>query len=95
MRLIRVVIRTSRTDIFPLAGSAETAHFRTVAVGHVAERHAGWLVWSSRPSATRAGNQVAPHGDAVFAVTVEASTYAELDRKLAEQDANDAAHKKS
>jgi hypothetical protein len=56
----------------------------------VAARHGGWLVWTSRPTATRAGNQVAPRDDAVFAVTVEAATWAELDEKLAEQDANDA-----
>ena len=34
MRPIRVVIRTSRTDSIPYAGSAVIAHFRTVVAGH-------------------------------------------------------------
>ena len=58
----------------------------------VAQRHPNWVVWTSRPTATRAGNQVAPKDDAVFAVTVEAGTWDDLDAKLTEQDENDAAH---
>ena len=56
----------------------------------IAQRHPNWVVWSSRPTATRAGNQTAPQGDGLFAVTVEAGSWADLDAKLTEQDKNDA-----
>jgi hypothetical protein len=56
----------------------------------IAQRHPNWVVWTSRPTATRAGNQTAPRGDGLFAVTVVADTWDDLDAKLTEQDENDA-----
>jgi hypothetical protein len=56
----------------------------------VARRHRGWVVWASRPTATRARTRVRPRSDGVFAMTVEAASWAELDAGLAEQDQADA-----
>jgi primase-polymerase (primpol)-like protein len=56
----------------------------------IAKRHPGWIVWNSRPTATRARKRARFRNDGVFAMTVEASTWSELDAKLAEQDAHDA-----
>ena len=56
----------------------------------VSERHPGWIVWTSRPTATRGRTKQRPRNDGVFAMTVEASTWPELDAKLAEQDEADA-----
>jgi hypothetical protein len=55
-----------------------------------AERHPGWIVWNSRPTATRARTRQPPRSDGVFAMTVEAATWPELDAKLTEQDEADA-----
>jgi hypothetical protein len=57
----------------------------------VAERHPGWLVRANRPMATRsAGHHHKPDAsDAVYAETVIADSWRELDDELAEQDAND------
>jgi hypothetical protein len=52
----------------------------------IAERHPGWIVWSSRPTATRARTRARFRNDSVFAMTVEASTWQELDVKLTLQD---------
>lgn len=57
----------------------------------IAQRHPGWLVWTSRPIATRAATGRPPLDDGVWAATVIADDWAELEAKLAEQDANDAA----
>jgi hypothetical protein len=56
----------------------------------IAERHPGWIVWASRPTATRARTSGRFRNDGVFAMTVEASTWPELDARLAEQDEADA-----
>jgi hypothetical protein len=56
----------------------------------IAGRHPGWIVWKSRPTATRARTRSVPRNDGVFAMTVEAGTWPELDAKLAEQDQGDA-----
>jgi hypothetical protein len=56
----------------------------------IAKRHHGWIVWASRPTATRGRTRALPRNDGVFAMTVEAETYEELDAKLAEQDQADA-----
>jgi hypothetical protein len=58
----------------------------------IARRHPGWIVWASRPTATRARTRARarPRNDGVFAMTVEAASWPELDAKLAEQDQADA-----
>jgi hypothetical protein len=56
----------------------------------VARRHPGWIVWASRPTATRARTRAQPRNDGVFAMTVEAASWPELDARLAEQDQADA-----
>ena len=56
----------------------------------VARKHPGWIVWASRPTATRARTRARPRNDGVFAMTVEAASWPELDEKLAEQDQADA-----
>jgi len=53
-------------------------------------RHPGWVVWTSRPTATRTRAGAPPRNDGVWAATVEADSYPELDAKLAEQDQADA-----
>jgi hypothetical protein len=52
----------------------------------IAARHPGWIVWKSRPTATRAGTRVRFRNDGVFAMTVEAATWQELDMLLTVQD---------
>jgi hypothetical protein len=61
-----------------------------LAAAEIARRHPGWIVWKSRPTATRARTKAVPCNDGVFAMTVEAASWAELDATLAEQDAHDA-----
>jgi hypothetical protein len=56
----------------------------------IAKRHQGWIVWASRPTATRARTRARPRNDGVFAMTVEAASWPELDARLAEQDQADA-----
>jgi hypothetical protein len=56
----------------------------------IARKHSGWIVWASRPTATRARTRARPRNDGVFAMTVEAASWAELDAKLTEQDQADA-----
>jgi hypothetical protein len=56
----------------------------------LARRHPGWTVWTTRPIATRTRTGAPPRNDGVWAATVEADSYAELDAKLAEQDQADA-----
>jgi hypothetical protein len=56
----------------------------------IAKKHPGWIVWASRPTATRARTKARPRNDGVFAMTVEAASWAELDARLAEQDQADA-----
>jgi hypothetical protein len=56
----------------------------------IAGRHPGWVVWKSRPTATRARTKAIPRNDGVFAMTVEAPSWAELDARLADQDQADA-----
>jgi hypothetical protein len=56
----------------------------------IAQRHPGWIVWASRPTATRASTRQPPRNDNVFAMTVEAASWTELDATLAEQDEADA-----
>jgi hypothetical protein len=55
----------------------------------IARRHPGWIVWSSRPTATRARRRQPPRNDGVFAMTVEAASWAELDELLTVQDRAD------
>ncbi len=56
----------------------------------LARRHPGWSVWTSRPTAARTSTGAPPRNDSVWAATVEAGSYAELDAKLTEQDQADA-----
>ena len=56
----------------------------------LARRHPGWSVWTSRPTATRTRTGARPRNDGIWAATVEADSYAELDAKLALQDEADA-----
>jgi hypothetical protein len=56
----------------------------------IARKHPGWIVWASRPTATRAHTRARPRNDGVFAMTVDAASWAELDAKLTEQDQADA-----
>ena len=56
----------------------------------IARKHPGWIVWASRPTATRASTRARPRNDGVFAMTVEAASWPELDARLAEQDQADA-----
>jgi hypothetical protein len=56
----------------------------------IARKHPGWIVWASRPTATRARTRARPRNDGVFAMTVEAASWPELDARLAEQDQADA-----
>jgi hypothetical protein len=67
-----------------------TAATELTAAEIIAERHPGWIVWESRPRATRGRTRSIPRNDSVFAMTVEAATWPELDAKLAEQDQADA-----
>jgi hypothetical protein len=62
----------------------------TEAATEIAARHPGWIVWASRPTATRGRTSQRPRNDGVFAMTVEAASWAELDARLAEQDQADA-----
>jgi hypothetical protein len=55
----------------------------------ITERHPGWIVWNSRPTATRASRKQPPRNDGVFAMTVEASSWPELDELLTVQDQAD------
>jgi phosphoribosylcarboxyaminoimidazole (NCAIR) mutase len=61
------------------------------AAARLAGEYAGWIVWTSKPVATRAALGRAPRNDGVWAATIMADSWAELERKLAEQAANDAA----
>jgi hypothetical protein len=78
--------------------TAEAAHARRAAdaqhAAEIAERFAGWHVFSSRDGkarlATRTGNQQPPTGDSVWAATVVADTWDDLERQLAGQQQNDA-----
>jgi hypothetical protein len=56
----------------------------------LALRHPGWSVWTSRPTAARTRAGGPPRNDGIWAATVEADSYAELDAKLAQQDEADA-----
>ncbi|HEY0932843.1 MAG TPA: hypothetical protein VGD91_03785 [Trebonia sp.] len=56
----------------------------------LARRHPGWMVWTSRPTAARTRTGAPPRNDGIWAATVEADSYAELDAKLAVQDQADA-----
>lgn len=56
------------------------------AATEIATRHPGWIVWASRPSATRASTRAHYRNDGVFAMTVEAATWHELDVALTLQD---------
>jgi hypothetical protein len=67
-----------------------TAATELTAARIIAERHPGWIAWASRPTATRARTKAKFRNDSVFAMTVEAATWPELDAKLTEQDQADA-----
>jgi hypothetical protein len=68
--------------------TARTQHAQDAAA--LARRHPGWIVWTSRPTATRTRAGAPSRDDGIWAATVEASSYAELEAKLAEQDQADA-----
>jgi hypothetical protein len=54
----------------------------------VAERYPGWIIWTARkgtPVATRAGNQRPPAKDGVWAQTIIADDWTQLEAQLAEQ----------
>jgi hypothetical protein len=57
----------------------------------IARRHAGWVVWTSRPVATRAATGRPPRNDGTWAATLVCDTWEELESKLAEQDQADRA----
>ena len=64
----------------------EDAHSSAV----LESRHPGWTVWTSRPTATRTRASARPRNDGIWAATVEADSYVELEAKLAQQDEADA-----
>ena len=76
----------------------EEAHTRRMAdiakAAEVAQRFAGWHVFSSRDGkarlATRTGNQQPPTDQGAWAATVVADTWDDLERQLAEQVQHDA-----
>ena len=79
--------------------AAETAHARrtadTARAAEIAQRLAGWKVFSSRDGsqriATRTGNQAPPDGDDdVWAATLIADSWTDLERQLAVQAQYDA-----
>jgi hypothetical protein len=79
--------------------AAETAHARRMAdmatASEVAQRFTGWKVFSSRDGmtrvATRTGNQVPPDDDDnVWAATLIADSWTDLEQQLAEQAQRDA-----
>jgi hypothetical protein len=59
----------------------------------LAKAHTGWIIWETRPIATRArGNHRQPSRlDGTYAETLVGDNWDDLDGKLTEQDANDAA----
>lgn len=59
----------------------------------LAEAHAGWIIWKTKPIATRAsGNHRQPSRlDGTYAETLVGDDWDDLDGKLTEQDDNDAA----
>jgi hypothetical protein len=78
---------------------AETAHAERMAdaakAAEVAQRFTGWQVFSSRDSvtrvATRTGNQAPPDGDDdVWAATLLADSWTDLEQQLAGQAQHDA-----
>ena len=60
----------------------------------VAEKHPHWHLWESRPYATRSAaiHRRPDLQDAVYAESVLADDYDELDERLTAQDENDKAH---
>jgi hypothetical protein len=79
--------------------AAETGHARHTAerqrAAEVAERYPGWIVWSARKGnarvATRTGNQTPPAADdCIWAQTVIADTWTDLELQLAVQAQRDA-----
>lgn len=79
--------------------AAETAHARRMAdtarAAEMAQRFTGWKVFSSRDGnqqiATRTGNQAPPDGDDdVWAATLIADSWTDLEQQLAEQAQHDA-----
>jgi hypothetical protein len=66
-----------------------TAQHMTAA--EIARRHTGWVVWASRPAATRAAAGQPPRNDGTWAATLVCDTWEELDSQLAEQDQADRA----
>ncbi len=59
----------------------------------IAEKHTGWIVWTSKPIATRgAGIHHHRNPPPGYCQTIVADDWTQLDRELAAQDANDAAH---
>jgi hypothetical protein len=78
---------------------AHTARMKDLArAGEIAQRYAGWSVWSARDGktrvASRVGDQRPPSGDDdVWAATLladGANAWADLERQLAEQAQHDA-----
>ena len=79
--------------------AADTAHARRMAdtarAAEMAQRFTGWKVFSSRDGnhriATRTGNQAPPDGDDdVWAATLIADSWTDLEQQLAEQAQHDA-----
>ena len=78
--------------------AAETAHARRMAdtarAAEIAQRFTGWKVFSSRDGnqqiATRTGNQAPPDGDDVWAATLIADSWTDLELQLKVQAQRDA-----
>jgi hypothetical protein len=66
-----------------------TATTEHLSATEIAKRHPGWIVWNSRATATRAHTRQPPRNDGVFAMTVEAASWTELDELLTVQDRAD------
>jgi hypothetical protein len=83
----------TRTRAAHEARSADTAK-----AAEVAEQFHGWTVWSSRDGstrvATRTGDQADPD-DGIWAATLVADSWKDLEIQLAEQAAHDAARAKA
>jgi hypothetical protein len=55
----------------------------------IARRHTAWVVWTSRPVATRTAAGQPPRNDGTWAATLVCDTWEELESRLAEQDQAD------
>lgn len=84
----------SKREVAKAAAAAHAAEIAAM-IAEVTARNPGWRVWITRERrsivATRTGRQQPPPDNAVWARTVIADDWPQLERELAEQAACDAA----